>query len=97
MPTYIAMVKWTPLGMKEIKQSASRLDVARRSYKAAGVTLKEFFMVMGRYDSIAIIEAPDDAAVAKAMLNSTSLGYITSETCRAFTEDEYREIIKGLA
>lgn len=97
MQTYIAMVKWTPQGVKEVKQSASRLDAARKAYKAVGVTLKEFYMVMGHYDSIAILEAPDDAAVAKAVLGSAALGYITTETCRVFTEDEYRKIIGGLA
>jgi hypothetical protein len=47
-------------------------------------------MVTGHYDMIAIFEAPDDTTLAKAILSSTSHGNITSETCRAFTEDEYR-------
>ncbi|HEX6494522.1 MAG TPA: GYD domain-containing protein [Acidobacteriaceae bacterium] len=93
MPTYIAMVKWTQQGLKDIKDSASRLDVARKNFESAGVTIKDFYMVMGRYDNIAIMEAPDDASVAVAMLKADSLGSITSETCRAFTEDEYRQII----
>jgi uncharacterized protein with GYD domain len=53
-------------------------------------------MVTGQYDMIAILEAPDDVAVAKAILTSTSQGSFTTETCRAFTEDEYRKIIGGL-
>jgi uncharacterized protein with GYD domain len=93
MPTYIAMVKWTQQGLKDIKESASRLDVGRKNFESAGVTIKAFYMVMGRYDNIAIMEAPDDASVAAAMLKAASLGSITSETCRAFTEAEYRQII----
>jgi uncharacterized protein with GYD domain len=55
-----------------------------------------FWMVTGQYDMIAILEAPDDVAVAKAILTSASQGSFTTETSRAFTEDEYRKIIGGL-
>jgi uncharacterized protein with GYD domain len=58
--------------------------------------MKSFYMVTGQYDMVAIIEAPDDTALAKALLATTSMGSITSETCRAFTEDEYRHIVAGL-
>lgn len=96
MPTYIALLKWTPQGLQNIKQSPSRLDAARKGFESAGVKMKEFYMVTGRYDMIALIDAPDDAALAKAILGASSQGNIMSETCRAFTEEEYRRIISGL-
>jgi|SRR5581483_5899329 len=97
MPTYIAMLKWTSQGLQEIKQSPSRLNAARKGFEAAGVKMKDFYMVTGQYDMVAIVEAPDDAALARAILGATSQGRITSETCRAFTEEEYRHIVGGLA
>jgi uncharacterized protein with GYD domain len=97
MPTYIAFLKWTPQGLQNIKQSPSRLDAARKGFEAAGAKMKDFYMVTGRYDMVAIVDAPDDATVAKAILSSTAQGNITSETVRAFTEDEYRRIVGGLA
>ena len=97
MPTYIALLKWTQQGIQNVKQSPSRLDAARKGFEAAGAKMKDFYMVTGPYDMVAIVEAPDDVALAKAILGSTSQGSITSETCRAFTEDEYRQIISGLA
>jgi uncharacterized protein with GYD domain len=45
---------------------------------------------------IATIEAPDDTALAKVLLALAAQGNIISETCRAFTEDEYRKIVGGL-
>jgi uncharacterized protein with GYD domain len=97
MPTYIAMLKWTAQGLQNLKQSPSRLDAARKSFEAGGVKMKDFYMVTGKHDMIAIIEAPDDAALAKALLSTASQGGVTSETCRAFTEQEYRQIIGGLS
>ena len=96
MPTYIALLKWTPQGLQNVKQSPSRLDGARKAFQSVGVTMKSFFMVTGQYDMVAVVDAPDDAALAKAILATTSMGSIVSETCRAFTEDEYRQIIAGL-
>ena len=96
MPTYIALLKWTPQGLQNVKQSPSRLDAARKGFQSAGVTMKEFYMVTGQYDMVAICEAPDDATLATAILAATSQGSIQSETCRAFTEDEYRRIVNSL-
>lgn len=96
MPTYIAMLKWTPQGLQKIKESPARLDSARKGFEAAGVKMKDFYMVTGQYDMIAVMDAPDDAALARAILGATAQGSITSETCRAFSEDEYRKIISGL-
>jgi uncharacterized protein with GYD domain len=91
------MLKWTPQGIKDVKQSPSRLDAARKSFQAAGVTMKQFYMVTGEHDMITVLEAADDAALAKALLSGASQGSFTSETCRAFTEEEYRKILGGLA
>jgi len=96
MATYIALLKWTPQGLQDVKESPSRLDAARKSLEAAGVKMKDFYMVTGRYDMVAICEAPDEGAVARGLLAVTSKGGVTSETCRAFTEQEYRQIISGL-
>jgi uncharacterized protein with GYD domain len=96
MPIYIALLKWTPQGLQSLKESPSRLDAARKSFESAGVKMKDFYMVTGRYDMVAVCEAPDEGSVARAVLTVTSRGTITSETCRAFTEQEYRQIIGGL-
>ena len=97
MPTYIVLSKWTAQGLQNIKQSPTRLDAARKEWEAAGVKWKDFYMVTGQYDMVAIVDAPDDVTLAKAILSSTSHGSITTQTCRAFTEQEYRQIIGGLA
>jgi len=97
MATYIAFLKWTSQGLQNIKDSPSRLDAARKGFEAAGAKMKDFYMVTGRYDMVAVVEAPDEIALAKAILASTSQGSITSETCRAFSESEYRQIISGLS
>jgi len=96
MPTYITLMRWTSQGSKNIKDSPSRLDVARKAFQAVGVTLKDFYMVTGRYDMVIISDAPDDIALAKATLSVASHGNVQTETLRAFSEKEYRGIISSL-
>ena len=64
MPTYIAMLKWTPQGLQSLKQSTTRLDAARKCFESAGVKMKDFYMVTGQHDMIAILDAPDDVSLA---------------------------------
>ncbi len=97
MPTYISLLRWTPQGVQHLKESPSRLDAARKAFESAGVKMKNFYMVTGHYDMVIINEAPDDTAMAKAVLSVASRGSVQTETLRAFTEDEYRKIIAGLA
>lgn len=61
-----------------------------------GAEVKVFYSVMGRYDTVFIVEAPDDETVAKAALKVGSLGNVRTETLRAFTEDEYRNMIAAI-
>ena len=92
MPTYIALLNWTGQGIKNVKDSPSRLDAGREAFKKLGVNLKESYLTMGRYDHVCIIEAADDEAFATAMLSLGAQGNVKTETLKAFTEDQYRKI-----
>lgn len=56
----IELLKWTPQGLQKLKEIPSRLDAARKSFETAGVKMKDFYMVTGRYDMVLICEAPDE-------------------------------------
>jgi uncharacterized protein with GYD domain len=96
MATYIMLVRYTAKGIENIKDSPNRLDVAKHAFAAAGAEFKDFYLTMGRYDVVAIGEAPDDETAARLALSLGSAGAIRTETLRAFTEDEYRGIIAAL-
>ena len=96
MPTYIALLNWTQQGIAKAKDSPSRLDAGREAFKKMGVAIKDTYLTMGRYDLVCVIEAPDDETYAKAMLALGSQGNVSSETLKAFTEDQYRKITGSL-
>ncbi len=96
MATYIALYRWTEKGMSGIKGSPGRLDEGRKVLAGTGVTIKEFYMTMGEYDMLIILDAPDDTTLAKAMLTLASAGNVQGQTFRAYNENEYRQIIGAL-
>jgi uncharacterized protein with GYD domain len=96
MPTYITLAKYTQKGAESIKQVPARIDAARQAAKAAGAELKQIYLVMGRYDIVAISEGPNDETAAKLALATGMQGNVTTETLRAFTEAEFRQILAGL-
>ena len=96
MATYITLLKFTQKGVENIKSGPARLDEVKKQYSSMGAEIKAFYLVMGQYDAISITEEPDDTTAAKLRLAIGSQGNVSTETLRAFTEEEYRDIVKGL-
>lgn len=97
MATYILLVNWTQQGIENINDSPQRLDQAKAAVRAAGGEITAFYMTLGQYDIVCVVEAPDDAALAKVLLELAAAGGIRSQTLKAFPENEYRDIIGGLS
>ena len=96
MAKYIALLNWTDQGIKNIKDSPKRVDSVRELAKKNGCELQDFYMTIGAYDMMAILEAPDDEAAAKLLLTIGSAGNVRSTTLKAFPEDSYRRIVGSL-
>lgn len=96
MTTYISLVNWTELGVKNVRESPKRLDAAKKLLADMGGNFSEFYMTMGDFDMVAIYEAPDDAVAARFALQLGMQGTVRTRTLKAFPETAYREIIKSL-
>jgi|ERR1700704_5523065 uncharacterized protein with GYD domain len=96
MATYVTLSHWTQQGIEKVKDSPARLDAFKDALQKVGGQLKGFYLVMGRYDMVAIWEVPDDQAAARVMLAAGSRGSLRSETLRAYPEEEYRKILSSL-
>ncbi len=96
MPHYIGLLRFTPQGIANIKQSPARLDAARKVAASIGGKITSWHLTMGHYDAVILTEFPDDDVCAKFMLSVAALGSITTETLKAFNEDEYRKVIASL-
>ncbi len=96
MPTYIQLIRYTQKGVENMRDSPNRLENAKKFWASQGGKLNQFFLTMGQYDAVVIGEAPSDEAATKIALVTGGLGFVRTETLRAYTEDEYRKIIAAL-
>jgi uncharacterized protein with GYD domain len=93
MPTYIELVSWTDQGIRNIKEAPQRMDVFKQTIEAAGGKLIAFYFTMGKYDIVTVIDAPSDEALTNIILNTGSKGSVRSETLKAYSEHEFRNIL----
>ena len=96
MSIYIMLINYTEQGIRNIKGSPKRADAARFLAKSCGAELKDLYLTMGGHDFVVMVEAPDDAAVAKFALKLGALGNVRTKTLKAFSEQEYRTIVETL-
>lgn len=96
MPSYLSLINWTEQGIKAVKDSPQRLDAAKQAATAMGGRIVFFYMTMGQYDLATLAEFPNDETAARFLLTLGGLGSIRSVTLKAFTEDEFRQIIGGM-
>ncbi len=96
MSTYILLINYTQQGIENIKESPGRLDKVRGLLESLGCKLESFYLTMGNFDVVAVIEAPDDEAVARFLLAAGSRGNVRTTTLKAFPEADFRRIVETL-
>jgi uncharacterized protein with GYD domain len=93
MANYVILATFTDQGVRTAKESPKRAEAFRQMAKTFGVTVKEIFWTQGRYDIVAITEAPDEIAATALNLSLSALGNIRTESLRAFSADEMTKIV----
>jgi uncharacterized protein with GYD domain len=95
MPTYISLIRWTDQGIRNLKGSPDRQrQVMQRAEQAGGkVTI---YVTMGEYDSVAIIEAPDDQTAMRHLLALGAEGNVRTTTMKAISQEEFAQVVGSL-
>jgi uncharacterized protein with GYD domain len=96
MPLYVILGNWTQKRMETIKDLPERIKEGTNVFKSFGVEFKTLVFTMGRYDLVAIAEAPNAEAISKALLSWGSQGLLRTETLTGFTPEQMVELVKGM-
>jgi uncharacterized protein with GYD domain len=89
MPTYVMLSTLTPEGVQTIKSNPARIREVNKELEQLGVTVKAQWAVLGRYDFVNVIEAPDEKTVARVSLELGSRGTARYETLTAIPVDDF--------
>jgi len=96
MAIQIVLMKLTDQGIRDVKKAPQRIDAAAKAIEALGGKMTGFYFTMGEYDYIAIAEGLSDEAGASFLLKLGSQGNVRTSTLRAFTKQEFAEMVKKL-
>ena len=96
MPKFISLVNYAAEGVENIKEGPTRLDAVKKLCESMEAKVEGFYVTMGRYDIVLIVDAPNPETVLIIMKKIASAGNISTETLLAFPEEEYRKIISEI-
>ena len=93
MPNYIVLYRFTAQGRKNVKDSVKRASEIRKQNEARGFKVLGHYWTQGRYDLVAVVDAPSDEAMAAGLFGIAEAGNVASETLRAYTTEEMQRIL----
>jgi len=96
MPIYIMLYKLTDQGIKNIKEGPQWIEEKIKGFEAMGGKVLGAYAVMGEYDYVGIGETPSDEVAMAFALAVGSEGDARTTTLKAFTKEEFSEIVKKL-
>ncbi len=96
MPGYIQLIKVTQQGAANWKAAPEEMRKGTAAAEKMGARKVSFWVTMGEYDAVEIWDAPDDQTMAALALAMSKLGTITTQTMRAFSEEEFAQIVSRL-
>ena len=90
MAVYVMLTNLTEEGRKTLKQSPDRLKEVNKEVEAMGVKILCQYALLGQYDFINILEAPDNKAIAKVALELGARGTLKTMTMAAMLGKEQK-------
>lgn len=94
MPYYVVLSSLTDEGRKTIKENPGRILDVNREIEAMGVKVVKQYAVLGLYDFVNILDAPDNETVMRVSVELGSRGSVQLLTLPALPVDEFVKKIK---
>ncbi|MDG6998307.1 MAG: GYD domain-containing protein [Nitrososphaerota archaeon] len=93
MPTYVLLSTLTPEGRKTVKERPSRITEVNKEIERYGAKVVSQLVVLGMYDFVTILEAPDNETVARVSAELGSRGTVQIMSMPAMSVEGF---IKGI-
>ena len=80
MPKFVMLSTLGPDGSARLRENPERLREVSAEVEAMGVTVLDQYAVLGQWDFLNIIEAPDDVTMARVATTLASRGTLKTMT-----------------
>jgi uncharacterized protein with GYD domain len=89
MPHYILLSNLTDDGWQTIREKPERIKEVNKELEALGVRVVSQYAVLGPYDFVNIVEAPDNKTIGRVSIELGSRGTIRIMSMAALPIDEF--------
>jgi uncharacterized protein with GYD domain len=96
METYIILGNFTQEGASKFERTPTTIEKTRKSVESVGGKILSWYLTMGQYDFVSIVQVPDAKTAASLLLAGGAQGNSRTETMRALTEEEFKEVVASL-
>lgn len=94
MPIYILFSTLTDEGWKTIKTKPERIKEVNKEIEAFGAKVINQYAVLGPYDFVNVVEAPDNKTIARISVELGSRGTIQIKSIPAIPIEEFIATLK---
>jgi len=94
MPKFVMLSTLGPDGSARLRDNPERLREVSAEVEAMGVKVLEQFALLGNWDFINILEAPDDVTMARVATTLAARGTLKTMTLPAIGIDEFIAALK---
>ena len=94
MATYILLSNLTDEGARTIKQNPDRIKEVNEELKRLKLKVKAQYAVLGPYDFVNVVEAPDNETMARVSAELASRGSIKILSLPAVPIDDFIDGLK---
>ncbi len=94
MAVYVLLSTLTDEGRKTVKERPERIKEVNKEIEALGAKVLSQYVVLGPYDFVNIVEAPNNKTISRISLELGSRGTVQIMSLAAIPVDEFIENIK---
>ena len=80
MPTFVMLSTLGPDGFATLNENPHRLEVVNEEVEALGVRILHQYGLLGEYDFLTVVEAPDNATMATLATRLAARGTLKTRT-----------------
>ncbi|MGP3666873.1 MAG: GYD domain-containing protein [Candidatus Bathyarchaeota archaeon] len=94
LPTYIILTTLTEKGKETIKVNPNRILEVNKEIEAMGIKILAQYAVLGPFDFVNIVEAPDERFIAKLSIELGFRGSVHTLSMPAIPAEKLIEFLK---
>jgi uncharacterized protein with GYD domain len=84
----------TDEGRKTVKEKPARIKEVNKEVEKMGVKVLSQYALLGAYDFVNILEAPDNKTIARVAVALSARGTLQTTTLAALSVDEFIDMLK---